>query len=239
MVNYLSADRICKSYGPSAVLQEVTFSLGKGDALGLFGPNGSGKSTLLNILALADRPSEGMLEINGTNALNTASKLRRKIGYVPQEIALFEELTVKDNLMCWTRLPGRAAKNKAFEIAQALSLTSLLSKKVFMLSGGMKRRVNLAVALISDPELLVLDEPFAGVDAEHVEGMLVLLMHLKKNGITLILSCHTPEQVIPLLSKILVLSAGKKKFFGDPETFHSFAENKNADTALKNILCGL
>lgn len=235
---YLSAVCIGRKYGIASVLREISFNLGPGEVLGLLGPNGSGKSTLLNILALADRPSEGGLLINGTDAMHKAVKLRRKIGYVPQEIALFEELTVKDNLLCWSRRPGREARCKALEIAERLQLTSLLNKKVDTLSGGMKRRVNLAVALISDPDLLVLDEPFAGVDAEQIEGMVELLAQLKREGVTQILSCHGPDQIVPLVSRVMVLSAGNMKFFGDTEAFLLHAEDNNAGSALKNILRG-
>jgi ABC-type multidrug transport system fused ATPase/permease subunit len=142
---YLSAVSLGRDYAAVSVLREITFSLRQGEVLGLFGPNGSGKSTLLNILALADRPSVGGLRIDGDDAAHKAVKLRRKIGYVPQDVALFEELTVKDNLLCWSRLPGREAKRKALELAEVLCLKTLLSKQVGALSGGMKRRVNLAV----------------------------------------------------------------------------------------------
>ncbi len=124
---YLSAVSLGRDYAAVSVLRDITFSLRQGEVLGLFGPNGSGKSTLLNILALADRPSVGGLRIDGDDAAHKAVKLRRKIGYVPQDVALFEELTVKDNLLCWSRLPGREAKRKALELAEVLCLKTLLS----------------------------------------------------------------------------------------------------------------
>ncbi|NLV51507.1 MAG: ABC transporter ATP-binding protein [Clostridiales bacterium] len=232
----LSAEGIVRRYGSTAVLHGITFSLEQGESLGLFGPNGSGKSTLLDILALAARPDGGTVRMDGIKAGSYAAKLRRHIGYAPQEIALFEELTVRENLLCWSRLPSREAGRKALETASSLNLTDLLGKRVGALSGGMKRRVNLAVALLSDPELLVLDEPFAGVDAEHTDCMLELLIEKKRLGVTQILSGHSPEALLPLISRVMVLSAGRTVFFGDTASFLDQAEDGNAGRALKKVL---
>lgn len=232
----LSAEGIVRRYGSAVVLHGITFCLGRGESLGLFGPNGSGKSTLLDILALAARPDGGTVYIDGDEAVRDAAKLRRRIGYVPQDIALFEELTVRDNLLCWSRLPSGEAGRKALETARVLNLTELLGKRVKALSGGMKRRVNLAVALLSDPELLVLDEPFSGVDAEHTDCMLELLIEKRRLGVTQILSGHSPGTLLPLISKVMVLSEGRVAFFGDTASFLARSDDVNADRALKNIL---
>ncbi|HAL74033.1 MAG TPA: hypothetical protein DCM45_02940, partial [Clostridiales bacterium] len=116
------ADNLCRRYGRKLVLQDVSFTLGRGEVLGLFGPNGSGKSTLMEIIALAARPTTGRITFNGCDVLAHVRDFRPMIGYVPQDIALFEELTVMDNLLCWTRLPRDLARQRISEIISALSL---------------------------------------------------------------------------------------------------------------------
>ena len=178
----LRAEGLCKSYGTVNALCEVSFSLKRGEVLGLFGLNGSGKSTLLDIVALAAKPDAGQIIFDGLDVNSNLTAVRRRIGYVPQEIALFEELTVCENLLCWSKLPGKKAKARAVEVAEKLNLHEIYGKKVAELSGGMKRRVNLAVALLGDPELMVLDEPFAGVDTDNTDGIEKVLKEMAERG---------------------------------------------------------
>jgi ABC-2 type transport system ATP-binding protein len=187
----LQTEGITKKYGAAAVLNGVAMSLASGEVLGLFGPNGSGKSTLLDILALALRPDGGRILIDGADALADPGAYRSRIGYAPQDVALFEELTVRENLLCWSRLPGKDAREKAGEVAARLSLEPILKKRVSSLSGGMKRRVNLAVCLMGAPKLLILDEPFTGVDMENADKMTALLKELAGDGIAQVISGMT------------------------------------------------
>ncbi len=208
---------LCKTYGRQPVLQQVSFTLKRGEVLGLFGPNGAGKSTLLTLLALIARPDSGQYFFDGADALAEVRGVRPRIGYVPQDIALFEELTVRDNLLCWSRLSRAAARGKAESLAQALDLESLLGMKVRKLSGGMKRRVNLAVSLLNEPELLVLDEPLAGVDLAQSERILGVLDGLAKQRITQIVSGHSYEQLKGLAHSALVLKGGRVSYLGPME----------------------
>lgn len=208
---------LCKTYGRQPVLQQVTFTLKRGEVLGLFGPNGAGKSTLLSLLALIARPDSGQYFFDGADALAGVRAVRPRIGYVPQDIALFEELTVRDNLLCWSRLPRAAARHKAETLGQALDLEALLGMKVRKLSGGMKRRVNLAVSLLNEPELLVLDEPLAGVDLAQSERILGVLGSLAQQRITQIVSGHSYEQLKGLAHSALVLKNGCVSYLGPME----------------------
>jgi len=208
---------LCKTYGRQPVLQQVTFTLKRGEVLGLFGPNGAGKSTLLSLLALIARPDSGQYFFDGADALAGVRAVRPRIGYVPQDIALFEELTVRDNLLCWSRLPRAAARHKAETLAQTLDLEALLGMKVRKLSGGMKRRVNLAVSLLNEPELLVLDEPLAGVDLAQSERILGVLASLAQQRITQIVSGHSYEQLKGLAHSALVLKNGCVSYLGPME----------------------
>ncbi len=216
----IRVEKLCKSYGETYVLQDVSFSLEQGEVLGLFGPNGSGKSTLLNILALIARPDSGQYYIDTADALQNVQTVRPIIGYVPQDIALFEELTVRDNLLCWSRRPDREAKKSAEKIAQELSLSEIYGKRIKQLSGGMKRRVNLAVALLNNPLLLIMDEPLAGVDTEYTALIARYLRAKAEEGVTQIISSHSNEQLRGLMNKVLLLREGQVEFFGDAKDYH-------------------
>jgi len=235
---FLRAEGISRKYGNVNALDNVSFSLNRGKILGLFGKNGSGKSTLLDIIALAAKPDGGQILFEDKEVSSNLTLARRRIGYVPQEIALFEELTVCENLLCWSKLPGKKAKARAVEVAEKLNLHEIYGKKVAELSGGMKRRVNLAVALLGDPELMVLDEPFAGVDTDNTDGIEKVLKEMAECGTAQIVSGHSPEQMLPLIDRVLVLSCGKIAYFGDKEEFLRAAEGVGVNQLMHNIIRG-
>ena len=234
----LRAEGISRRYGVVNALCDVSFSLNRGEVLGLFGQNGSGKSTLLDIIALAAKPDSGKIVFDGLEVGANLTAVRRRIGYVPQEIALFEELTVCENLLCWSRLPGKKAKERAREVSEALNLSDISRKKVAELSGGMKRRVNLAVALLGEPELIILDEPFAGVDTDNTDGIEKRLRELADRGTAQIVSGHSPEQMLPLIDKVLVLSHGEIVYFDDKDAFVRSAEGIGINKMMQNIIHG-
>jgi ABC-2 type transport system ATP-binding protein len=233
---YLQVNRLCGRYGRKPVLHDLSFSLHRGSVLGLFGPNGSGKSTLMRYLALIARPDGGQILIDQRDAWSHVAELRRTIGYVPQDIALFEELSVLDNLLCWTRLPYAAAQARARQIADELNLGDLLKQRVANLSGGMKRWVNLAVALMGAPTLLVLDEPFAGVDSEHSAAIEALLLRLASQGVSQIISGHHPDQILKLADQLLVLKQGRLVFSGGKDTFIRQAPGGGSALTLNTML---
>jgi len=211
----IQIENVSKNYGTVQILQNVTFSVAPGEVLGLFGPNGAGKTTLLNILALISKPDSGKYMFDSEDAFSNLKTVRPTIGYVPQDIALFEELTVKDNLLCWSRLSNREAKLRAEEISEALFLTEIYKKKIKHLSGGMKRRVNLAVALLNKPQAIIMDEPLAGVDTEHQASMITYLRELAQAGVTQIISGHSAEQLTPLVDTVMLLRKGQVVYWGD------------------------
>lgn len=234
---FLQVEGICKSYGKVTALKNISFSLERGQVLGLFGLNGSGKSTLMDIIALAAPTDSGKIYLDGIEATANLGTIRRRIGYVPQEIALFEELTVQENLLCWSELPGKKAKARAEEIAQKLNLTDIYKKRISTLSGGMKRRVNLAVALLGEPALLVLDEPFVGIDTDNIDGIEKILRTMAENGIAQIISGHSPDQLLPFLDQVMVLSQGQIVYRNDKNAFMQSAAG-STNQALKKIIHG-
>ena len=234
----LNTKDICSSYGKHNVLQNISLELQAGEILGLLGPNGSGKSTLMNLLALIRKPDCGQIYFEKTNVWEKPAVIRRLVGYVPQDIALFEELTVHDNLMCWSRQKTKTAKKRIAEISEQLDLESISGKRVSTLSGGMKRRVNLAVALLDMPKLLIMDEPFAGIDSEHEQSIENFLIELRKQGISQIISGHNPEQIIELADKLLILNQGMTVFNGSSVDFRKISAVNSTRQTMQNMLTG-
>ena len=232
------AHSIGRTYGRKNVLQNISYTLGPGQVLGLFGPNGSGKTTLLEIAALASKPSTGQLIHQGQDTRPRIRQTRPLIGYVPQDIALFEELTVMDNLRCWSRLPRDLTRKRIDEVSAELSLTAIADQKVMTLSGGMKRRVNLAVAMLGNPSLMVLDEPFAGVDYEHQEIMRQVLARLAVAGVCQIISGHHVDDLLPLLDQIMILRDGRLLYHGRRDDFSRLSASRGSQQTLAAILAG-
>lgn len=217
---------IVKSYDEHRVLNNISFEIKKGSIIGLAGPNGAGKSTLLNILALLYMPDKGQYYIDGKPTNENVDDFRPIIGYVPQEIALFEELSVFDNLLYWSKYPKKKAKEIAKEIGHKLDLCSLFDKKIKHLSGGMKRRVNLGVALLNSPRILVLDEPMVGIDEKHCDMIFSYFKELASQGVTQIISGHSAEQLMQIAEKILYISEGEVRFFENPLLYTEFLLQK-------------
>jgi ABC-2 type transport system ATP-binding protein len=230
----LAATGLSKSYHNTPVLRDVSLTLAPGEVLGLFGPNGAGKSTLMHILALITRQDAGEYELYGGDAQQNARTLRERIGFVPQDIALFEELTVRDNLFAFCRQSGAAARRKAEETAESIKLMDVYKKRVRTLSGGTKRRVNLAAALVNDPALLILDEPLVGVDILHAANILGLLKSHARGGAAIVISGHSAGQILPVCNKVMTLYDGRAVFSGTPEEFQKGFGNP--EEALRSLL---
>ena len=189
---------IKKNYGKKKVLKGIDLTVTEGECLGIIGPNGSGKSTLLSIMVGALKPTEGSKDIQG------------EIGYVPQDNALMEELTVKDNLEFWA-----AAHNKSLEevlhtgyIDEVLGIKEMLYERVKNLSGGMKKRVNIGIALIGDPRYIVLDEPCSALDIIYKNEVVNYLLELKQKGKTIIYTSHCGDEIEKICDKVCILKEG-------------------------------
>ncbi len=209
----IKVNNITKSYGKHKILNNISFEIQKGEIIGLAGPNGAGKSTLLNILALLNMPDSGEYYIDKKCVDEDIDYVRSVIGYVPQDIALFDELTVHDNLLYWSRYSNKKARLKAQEIGERLDLCNLFSKKIKKLSGGMKRRINLAVGLINEPKILILDEPMVGIDEKHCNEIFSYFKELSQQGITQIISGHYTEQLMNISNRVLYINEGEVRFF--------------------------
>lgn len=210
----LTASGICKSYKKHIALAPVDVCVAPGSITLLLGRNGSGKSTMLNILALAMRPDQGVVEVAG----KPISYARKVIGFVPQDTALFEELTVEENMLCFCK-PAADTKALVSSVISALNLEEKRKKTLRSLSGGQRRRASLACALASRPEYLLLDEPLAGVDSDSEGQILEVLLRCKAQGIGILVASHHPESLLGICDSVIRLEAGKVVFRGSPAAY--------------------
>ena len=210
-----------KNYGKVTVLKDITFHLEEGKTLGILGPNAAGKTTLLKIVATILKPSSGRITIMGIDALKNPSKVRKLISYVPEYPSLFEELTAEENILHFSKVSH--AQNDFEEVVEMLEIP--LKKPVRILSKGMKQRVSLAISLLKNPKVLLLDEPTSGLDRESSEIIWQVLEKLKKNGVTMMISSHSEEDILKMCDRILVMNEGKSIYFGSLEDFWKNFEN--------------
>jgi len=216
----ITATNITKSYGKTAYLKNVSVHLGAGRALAVVGDNGAGKTTLLKILATASKPDSGVLNIGGVDALKNAPAVRERLGYVPQGIALMQELSVKDNLYYWMKTKDEAVYETVINI---IGLKDAEKKKVAQLSGGMKRRLNIGASLVLSPSLLILDEPLAGVDMANRRRIMTSLAALKKSGMTIVFTSHYIDEMQMLADEMIALKEGTVTYSG-PIDFENLAD---------------
>jgi ABC-type multidrug transport system, ATPase component len=221
------AKGVRKCYGNKTVLQDISFCLPRGKTLVILGDNGAGKSTLLQILATMLPPDGGSLRYDDLDLLLSPRLLRQVMGYVPQEPALYEELSVGDNLRFWADMSGLSAdeqRERVLALAQQFGLSNEEKTLVRKLSGGMKRRLNFCVSLFRNPEILFLDEPTAHVDAKTRDVVLDVLAALKQANKTMIYITHLREEARQLADCVLFLEQGRCAYFGEADAF--FEENQ-------------
>lgn len=209
-----------KSFGEHKAVNGVSFEVKKGTCFGLLGPNGAGKSTTISMIVGTLIPDSGHVTIDGKAIAGDTDPLRRKIGYVPQELALFEDLNCLQNLSFFASLYGMTkaeTEAKTQEVLTIVGLTDRASEPVKNFSGGMKRRLNIAVALVHSPELLVLDEPTVGVDPQSRNAIFDVLEKLKSEGMTLIYTSHYMEEVERMCDQIAIVDHGTVMISGTLE----------------------
>lgn len=208
----LEVKGVQKRYKRKNVLHDVSFQMIEGEIVGLVGENGAGKSTLLQILATALQPTAGELRLNGKRYEDDFKQLRKKIGYVPQDISVWEEYTVEENMRFFEKLSW---KRRSLEECRNLVLDMQLTQwkePVHSLSGGMKRKLNLAISLLHDPILLLLDEPTVGIDLKSKMEIGNYLLNLaKKEGKMILYTSHDMDEITNLCDR--VYSIGDDPFY--------------------------
>lgn len=211
MNTFLEFRSLTKRYGSVAALDEVTLTIERGSVLAVLGPNGAGKSTLFGCLLDFTRPTSGTILRNGT-AVGPDSLSR--VGYMPERIALYPHSTVRENGLFFAQLKGQPATEFERQLKR-VGLSHVQDHAVRKLSKGMLQRLGLATALCGEPELLVLDEPFNGLDPALLETLQGILLEEYQRGATLLISTHTMSAVEPLTTAVAVLLEGKLAACGD------------------------
>lgn len=210
----IEADGLCKFYGPFAAVTDVTFSVPNQQVCAFLGPNGAGKSTTMKLLTGFLAPTRGNIWIGGLDMQKDRIEASRKIGYLPENGPLYEEMTPKSALAYLGRARGlsRSAKRDRTEfVAQKCDLTEVWNKPISKLSRGFRQRVGMAQALLHDPEVLILDEPTSGLDPNQLVGIRQLIRELGETK-TVLLSTHILQEVELLCSRVVLINKGKIVF---------------------------
>jgi ABC-2 type transport system ATP-binding protein len=213
MSSVIEIQAISKQYPGAAEysLNTVSFGIEQGDKLGIFGPNGAGKTTLISIICGIIQQSDGKIEYHNENGSVDLRSMLFKIGYVPQDFSFYPELTPYQNLMYFGALYGiqkAELKIKIEQLLAVLGLSHVTHKKVGKFSGGMKRRVNLAIGIINDPDILFLDEPTVGVDVQSKNAIMTYLEELNRSGTTIIYTSHHMNEGQEFCNRIILLDKG-------------------------------
>jgi ABC-2 type transport system ATP-binding protein len=217
---FIQLKDLFKSYGPVRALNGLNLKVPKGSLYGLLGPNGAGKSTALRIICTLLSPDSGDVEVAGHNALIEEKEIRRRLGYVAQEVAIDKILTGRELLqlqgdLC--HLSRNYKKRRIEELIERLEMHEWIDRRCGSFSGGMKRRLDLASGLLHEPELLILDEPTVGLDIESRAVIWGLLKELRNNKTTILLSSHYLEEVDELADEMAIIDKGKVIASGKPD----------------------
>jgi ABC-2 type transport system ATP-binding protein len=221
---------LTKRFGKLTAVDGVHFSIPSGEAFGLLGPNGAGKTTTVSMMCGLAVPSAGDAVIDGHSILHDPMAVRRVIGVVPQDIALYPTLSARENLTFFARMQDVPPDTLASRVDAVLDIVQLADRqkdRVETYSGGMKRRINIAVGLLNQPRLLILDEPTVGVDPQSRNSILETLKELNRQGMTLLYTSHYMEEVEFLCTHIAIMDHGKVIADGTQQDLRLQAGNKD------------
>ena len=210
---------LTKKFGDFTAVDGIDFSVYRGESFGLLGPNGAGKSTIMRIIGATSQRTSGDITILGKDPEKFGPQIRAHLGVIPQKDNLDEQLTVTENLYIYGRYFGLAPKlikNKVDELLEFAQLEEKRDAKVESLSGGMKRRLTIARALVSDPDILILDEPTTGLDPQARHILWDRLFRLKEKGVTLVITTHFMDEAEQLCERLIVIDRGKIMAEGSP-----------------------
>jgi ABC-2 type transport system ATP-binding protein len=230
-MGFVEMKGVCKKFGELRAVDNVSLEVAEGEIFGLLGPNGAGKSTLISMLSTLLLPDSGEIAINGNSLRHKPREIKKLLGLVPQEIALYSTLTAGENLMFWGRmygLGGSGLKQRVEEALEIAGLTDRAKDRIDTYSGGMKRRINIAAALLHQPRILIMDEPTVGIDPQSRNHILETVIRLNKEGMTILYTSHYMEEVEFLCTRVAIMDHGKviatgskdelRKLVGDRDT---------------------
>ena len=226
---FVAVHDLSRTFDEAVAVDHVSFSIRGGEFFSLLGPNGAGKSTLIRMLATILPPTSGDATIGGHSISRDPAAVRRLIGFCPQNLALYEDLSAWDNLLFFggmVGLTGAAAKERADEVLERIGLSERRKGRVSVFSGGMKRRLNIGIALMGRPQMLFLDEPTVGIDPQSRNSIFEFVRDLNNDGMTVLYTTHYMEEADHLSDRIAIIDSGRivtldtpaalKAPYGDP-----------------------
>jgi len=216
----IRVENLMKSFAAVRAVDGVSFAVEPGEIFGLLGPNGAGKTTIISVLSTLLSPDSGRVSVCGHDVVREPEAVRRRIGVVPQEIALYEELNARENLRFWGRLHGLGGeqlRKRVDDLLETSELADHVRRPVKTFSGGMKRRLNIMAGLVHGPEVLFLDEPTVGIDAQARSRILEMIREMNGENLTVLYTTHYLEEAEQLCDRIGVIDRGKLVAIGDKE----------------------
>jgi len=235
-MNIIKAKNLIKDYNSFRAVNNIEFEIQEGECFGFLGPNGAGKTTVMRILYCFMPPSLGKVEVFGINVLSNPSQIKSKIGVMPQEDNLDIDLTVLQNLIVYARyfdIPRQTSKALAIELLEYVELEDKIDSSILSLSGGMKRSLSLARALINCPEILILDEPTTGLDPYNRRMVWNKLNDLKSKKTTLVLTTHYMEEADKLCDRVAIMDSGRILTIDSPSNLKKIHGGTLEDVYLK------
>lgn len=227
---FVNVNELKKVYGNITAVNKISFTINNGEIFGLLGPNGAGKTTTISIIATLLKPTSGDVTIDNYSVTKKPHKVREILGYVPQDIALYPTLNARENLTFWGRmynLNGKELKNRVDEVLELVNLTERAKEPIKNYSGGMKRRINIAVGLLHKPKLLVMDEPTVGVDPQSRNSILETVKNLSKEGMTIIYTSHYMEEIESICDTVAIMDNGEIKALDTVNKLKEIVGNEN------------
>lgn len=226
----IQVKNVSKKYGTFQALDNINFTIQDGEIVGLLGPNGAGKSTTLNIITGFIEQSEGEVTINGVDTIKNAKKAKQEIGYMPEGVPLYQDLSVKEFVTYLAELksiPKTQRKQQIEQVIEQTMLTDVKNKLIKNLSRGYKQRVSLAGALVGEPKVLILDEPTVGLDPKQITEIRNLIKSLGKKH-TIIFSSHILSEVSQICQKVIIINGGKIVAIDTPQNLEHKVKKENA-----------
>lgn len=219
----IKVENLTKDYGDYRALDDISFSVEKGEILGFLGPNGAGKTTTMRILTCYSPPTKGKVMVAGYDCFEDSLNVRRKIGYLPERVPLYEDMRVDEYLSFVAKIKGMSSRDTKHKVSQIMGdcgLGDVSKKMISSISRGYRQRVGIAQALVNDPEVLVLDEPTVGLDPKQIKEIRNLIKELAGKH-TVILSTHILPEVSLLCSRVIIINEGKLVAVDTPENLTS------------------
>ena len=222
-MSLLQVEGLVKIYGRRRVVDGVDFEVGEGEVVGLLGPNGAGKTTSFRMACGMIKPNRGRVLLSGVDVTDWPMYRRARdggLGYLAQDASVFRKLTVEQNLLAMLEVLGNDAatcRRRADDLLEQFKITELKKSKAISLSGGERRRLEIARCLVSDPKIILLDEPFAGIDPVTVESIQAMILGLRRQGISILITDHFAQATLQITDRTYVVRKGKVLCHGSPD----------------------